>query len=361
MTSEKAIIIWILQLIHKVFGETRLEWDNFTNCGIRHIRDPDGNVTLDQIEYINAIQPVVHTDLQTLSSEADASAALIELFMSIVGAAAFGLLTRFDAAIFICALQRMTSRPKVIHLKRINAVVRWMKANPVKLMYRPMKLGKRHLRCISDAAFKKEDDYAAFSIRGAVYVVAPGSASECGSGSAEASETKPGTQLNVYTATTIGHLIDYACCKIRHVSRAPFTSELFAGCDCMDQAMLLTQILHEVEKGPTSAAVARQMREQGGWSIPMVLYLDAQSVYAAIIATIVKVPAEKSLYAHLKYIRELLDNRVLEALVWIDTRDMTADGLTKGNVDRQGLHDLMSGLIKITKECKVWQPRRKIV
>ena len=32
--------------------------------------------------------------------------------------------------------------------------------------------------------------------------------------------------------------------------------------------------------------------------------------------------------------RELLDTKVLEALVWLDTRDMVADGLTKGSVDR---------------------------
>ena len=52
----------------------------------------------------------------------------------------------------------------------------------------------------------------------------------------------------------------------------------------------------------------------------------------------------KSLLSHIQYIRDLLDTKVLEALVWIDTRDMVADGLTKGSVDRDALHKCMAGI-----------------
>ena len=50
---------------------------------------------------------------------------------------------------------------------------------------------------------------------------------------------------------------------------------------------------------------------------------------AAVAAAVVKVPAEKSLLSHVQYLRELLDQRVLHTLVWLDTRDMGADGLPK--------------------------------
>ena len=59
------------------------------------------------------------------------------------------------------------------------------------------------------------------------------------------------------------------------------------------------------------------------------------------------------------YLRELLDYGVLEALVWLDTRDMTSDGLTKGAVDRKALHDLMEGSIVISHECKHFQPKAR--
>ena len=74
---------------------------------------------------------------------------------------------------------------------------------------------------------------------------------------------------------------------------------------------------------------ARDKSMYGGY-VPMGLYLDAKSVFAAVTATFIKPPAEKSLLCHIQYIRELLDTRVLQYLFWIDTRDMTSDGLTKG-------------------------------
>ena len=71
----------------------------------------------------------------------------------------------------------------------------------------------------------------------------------------------------------------------------------------------------------------------GGYS-PISLYVDAKSVFAVVTATFAKTPAEKSLLCHVQYLRELLDKDVLQQIVWIDTRDMYADGLTKGAVQR---------------------------
>ena len=89
------------------------------------------------------------------------------------------------------------------------------------------------------------------------------------------------------------------------------------------------------------------------FAIPAVLCLDALSVFAAFTAAYIKPPAEKGLLAHVQYLRELLDLHVLHALMWMDTRYMTADGLTKGSVDRIALHLLMSGEIEIVHDPKV--------
>ena len=64
----------------------------------------------------------------------------------------------------------------------------------------------------------------------------------------------------------------------------------------------------------------------------MVLYVDAMSVFAAVTATFVKTPAEKSLLSHVQFLRVVLDNGCLRYMAWLDTRDMTSDGLTKGAV-----------------------------
>ena len=87
----------------------------------------------------------------------------------------------------------------------------------------------------------------------------------------------------------------------------------------------------------------------------MSLQIDAMSVYAAITATFIKHPAEKGLLSHVQFVRELLDTHVVDTLVWTDTRDMIADGLTKGSPERTLLHLVMDGYIKYQYDTpKIW-------
>ena len=46
------------------------------------------------------------------------------------------------------------------------------------------------------------------------------------------------------------------------------------------------------------------------------------------------------------------------AFVWVDTRDMLADGTTKGFIDRVDLHDCMQGEVRTTHEIEIWRPKR---
>ena len=45
--------------------------------------------------------------------------------------------------------------------------------------------------------------------------------------------------------------------------------------------------------------------------------------------------SEAHLSIHLLKVREWLSRRVVTALWWVDTRDMAADGLTKGRLPRE--------------------------
>ena len=90
----------------------------------------------------------------------------------------------------------------------------------------------------------------------------------------------------------------------------------------------------------------------------MVLAIDAMSVFAAVTATQVKEPAEKALWSHVQYLRELLDTRVLDELWWLDTRDMGSDGLTKGSVERSELQSIMQGTQNLYHTAKRWATAR---
>ena len=346
ITGDKPTVIWILQQIEKVFGKLKIEWNNFTNCGVRHVQDVSTKeVTLDQILYISGIKIITHDDLRTKSAESLCTPEVHQSYWSVLGAIAFAALTRPDIGVFISALQRHSQTPKIIHAKRLNAVVRWAQRNPRKIVYRALDKQQRpagsiiptHLREYSDAAFKKEEN-SGHSMRGAVYV-----------------RTLGNTEKDM-TTTQPGHLIDFTARQQRRVTRATFTAELLSACDAQDKGFLLAQMLHELASGDTRCSTARQLRDHGGYAIPMALYIDAMSVYSATTATFVKTPADNGVLCHIQYLRELLDEGILYALVWADTRDMLADGLTKGSIDREQLHALMDGKVEVKHDIKIWRP-----
>ena len=79
------------------------------------------------------------------------------------------------------------------------------------------------------------------------------------------------------------------------------------------------------------------------------------SVFAAVSAEVVKVPTERSLLTHVQWLREWADRGLLTGLAWVDTRDMVADGFTKGSVDRTRIHKIMDGQWVFAHDPKVWQ------
>lgn len=80
--------------------------------------------------------------------------------------------------------------------------------------------------------------------------------------------------------------------------------------------------------------------------IQLHVVLDAKSVTSALVAPILKVPAEPALLVHLRWLRQLL-SQVLQGLHWTDTRSMIADGLTKGSIDRSALEAVTAGWLEV--------------
>ena len=152
------------------------------------------------------------------------------------------------------------------------------------------------------------------------------------------------------------HVIEWVCKSQRHVCRSTFAAELLSACDAADQGVLVSQMIHEITHGPSTAEEARRRILRGGFA-PVGLYVDAKSVYAAVSATFVKTPAEKSLLTHVQFLREALERGMISVLLWIDTRDMISDGLTKGSVGRELLHLCMDGTMNLQHESDLWKPR----
>ena len=68
-------------------------------------------------------------------------------------------------------------------------------------------------------------------------------------------------------------------------------------------------------------------------------FIDAKSVFDAVCAEITKC-SDKALVLHTKALRDYIVSGKLRKFHWIDTRDMVADALNKGTIDRSAVRSL---------------------
>ena len=117
--------------------------------------------------------------------------------------------------------------------------------------------------------------------------------------------------------------------------------------------------LHELKHGQLTSEQLKDVKERGGLALLITLTTDAESVYKSLTSRDLKVPTEKTLLGHVKWIRELLQLGLIKHIQWCDTRDMTADGHTKGSIDRQLLLEVMSGTQQYRHDVKRYTPHKQ--
>ena len=85
-------------------------------------------------------------------------------------------------------------------------------------------------------------------------------------------------------------------------------------------------------------------------------FLDARAVFDSVTAKTVKTPADKILLLHALALREHLDARQVTRINWIDTRNMVADALNNGSIDRGALRGFFErGIWKLNHERNYWR------
>ena len=117
-------------------------------------------------------------------------------------------------------------------------------------------------------------------------------------------------------------VLDWFSRRHTHVVRSTFAAELHSMLDCAGLAILLNATWTEIfSKQKLNPAMIARMQDEGRLQLPMDLFIDAKSVRDAIAADQIKVPAEKTLYIHVLAGRDLLDRKLFERLIWIDTKE----------------------------------------
>ena len=85
-------------------------------------------------------------------------------------------------------------------------------------------------------------------------------------------------------------------------------------------------MLPEISTGARSVDCARNRRDNGGYSIRLVIYIDTLSVFASATASLFRIPVDKGMMSHFQYFADLSDTRLFSATCWVDTRDLAFVG-----------------------------------
>ena len=323
------VLAALIAVLEKHFGKGQIDitWNTFKSCGLQHTPFHSGYV-LDQCEYIKALKPIQHPELISTKNTDEAPATLASLFLSLLMALAFSLQTRSDLCVYVVNLQRYAQKPKGIHVRRLNAIVRYAQANERKLTYWRL-TGILILEVHTDAGFRKEVDETGHcdgkALRGANFIL---------------------RQATLAMRNTV-HLLDVTVGMLKQVTRSTFTSEGGALILAADQAIVLRHTLVEIKTGPQKLSMGNSsaMIQTTGGYYPIVLVTDAYNILLSIDTPHVKPPAEKSFMLNLLWLKQQLELAAVHALQWGDTRDMTADGHTKGSISRQAIDELISGIL----------------
>ncbi len=132
--ARKEVAQELLKFLEAEFGECKKEYDNFTHCGVIHERRADG-VFNHQWPYAAALQPIPLARGSGADDGQPVSEEMHTLFQSLLGGAAWLVLTRADVSIYIQALQRKQAKPYVGDVRRLNIVVRFVQRHKVGVLY----------------------------------------------------------------------------------------------------------------------------------------------------------------------------------------------------------------------------------
>ena len=110
-----------------------------------------------------------------------------------------------------------------------------------------------------------------------------------------------------------------------------------------DDLLSMASSLHEIQEGPQSSADKKRELSEGPGMFHTMLSTDSMSIVSALTATTFRIPREKGLTIPLYWLKEKLTLKTITQLQWLDTRDITCDGHTKGSVERTFLKQLQQG------------------
>ncbi|CAK0813698.1 unnamed protein product, partial [Prorocentrum cordatum] len=284
----------VLSMIESEFGKLKRQYDCFECIGIMHEQDAVTKaIWTHQQHYVQQLRPLQEDQYVMENEDGQVSVETHAAYMSLLGGIAWMTQTMAPIAVYVSYLQRQAKKPSVGDIRKINRLLKWIMVNSNQLGVRFIELDMTRVRLavVSDSAFH------------AMEIV----------------------------------MLDWYSRKQNNVVRSTYAAELMALLDALGTGTLMNVALTEISEGVCTANQMRVRQEAGDLVLKMIAAIDAEAVFDAVSAATIKVTTDKRMFVPTLAVREQIDRLQLSQLSWIDTVDMLADGLTKGELDRAAL------------------------
>ena len=335
-TAEARVILY--NGLFKQFGKLSEKENTFEHCGVLHSRIGN-SVIMSQSHYVKQLRLIDVSGLALDKEETLLGPVHLPMFMSLLGAVAWLVLTRVDIPVYVQALQRATHKATIGHCLKLNKIVRWLRRKECNLTFHSLS-GRVRTLVVSDAAFRREDP-SALAMRGAIVGV-----SEIGDSSG------PGGLF---------HTLEWYSRRQRRVTRSTFGAETQALADSYEVGRVINLTLAAIWL--PSSTVRSLLRSEESGSLPtwVEAVIDCRSILDSLSMDELRQPSESSLIMVMTVLKEAMKSFNLRRLWWVATSDMVSDGLNKGAVPRTALLKLASsGRWDLELPVMVFQENRHV-
>ena len=287
----------VFQALRDEFGDIKMEESRFDHCGITHETLKNG-IAMHQESYLKQLRCINEDLLKSSKDDVLLPPDHSKQFATLLGALAWLTITRPDIAIFVSALQRSSKAPTVIHLKRLNTVLRWCKRSPCSLLYRFDLKGPLRIVAINDSAFRKEQK-SGLAMRGSVIAI---------------------NQLSDNSPGGVHHILEFYARKQRQVRRSTLSAEQGAMIDGVNLAIVISSAVTELLHGTMSptAMMDNVNGKKSSQLLPVETVTDAKSLYDSLANPNSRVATEETLVFGTQYLKDVAARGLLRR-IWVGT------------------------------------------